>query len=120
MGDINVLMTVDTVKLLAGEPVENCCVLSDDNGDQPGSVDFTIEAKNKDTVAFTITPSTCSFVDFDKKKGSKQVFAPLPKSNNNWTGRAKGSKGDAENFNIEFSLQGIDYLLDPQIKIKAS
>ncbi|MEL6556625.1 MAG: hypothetical protein AAFQ94_00480 [Bacteroidota bacterium] len=124
MADINVTMTVDTVKLqgTGGTPA-NSCILSDDNGDTPGGETFEIDATSGQTVQFTITAkdntTAVSFVDFIYEGGISTVFNPLPSLSNNWTGTATGTVGQSESYYIDFNVAGTQYRLDPQIQIKS-
>ena len=122
MEDIIVTMTVDTVKLeSSGGAPANSCVLSDNNGDTPGSETFEIDATSGQNVKFLIAAKNgstpVSYKEFRYEGGVSTVFSPFPTSSD-WTGTATGSSGQTESYYIDFYVNGTEYTLDPRIKIK--
>ncbi|SHK90888.1 hypothetical protein SAMN04488028_11126 [Reichenbachiella agariperforans] len=124
MADIDVTMTVDTVKLSAGDSVADCCTLSDNNGDPSGSEDFDIQGDTGQTVQFSIVAADgttpVSFKEFRYEGGDSGVFDPMP-SADEWTGTIAGVKGQQETYYIDFyvpSIQTDFYTLDPRVDVK--
>ncbi len=122
MADINVTVTVDTAAITQ-QNLATTVVLTDDHGDSddtPGdSETFDIHATAGQTVGFTIVAkdgtTPVSLVSFAQESGV-DAFSPLPSSDNGFVGTVSSTVTGAEQFNITFTVNSVEYTLDPKLQ----
>ncbi|UXP33803.1 hypothetical protein N6H18_07560 [Reichenbachiella agarivorans] len=124
MSTIHVTLVVDPT-LLPSDPntsPEAACLLYDSNldPDDTGATNFQINAKEGDTVIFHISASdnvtVMSLIAIEAKPGQSNLFSTTP-SSPSWKGTV-GAVDGTEAFNVQFSVGGTTYTLDPEIRVR--